>query len=82
MKATFFYSEEQKRLREATPLPRTFVFGKEYTGLATHEGDHRSAFEDAEIVATYTGLPINEPHLNRYEQRIANLSSLILTTGI
>lgn len=59
MKATFFYSAKQERVRQSMGDTHSlFIDGKQYTEVMTNQQKrHVSNYPDAVVVAVYKNLP-------------------------
>lgn len=85
MKATFFYSHEQKQHLKAVARMRgkhyihSYIDGNEYTELQTYNGEHKSPYDDAVIVIVKEGLPVNQKTVKLEGSYFADTSSLNIT---
>lgn len=73
MKATYFFSQKQKQIRLEMNLPSVYIRDKQYTEMMTQEGEHKSAWDDAEIVCVIDNLPIDEFHYEMFGTKHAKI---------
>lgn len=75
MKATYFYSEEQKKIQGLNTMVLA-PNGKEYTELQSKEGVHKSNFNDAIIVQVVKNLPLDKFMLEQTGERFADYTKI------